>query len=59
VLEARHALLHAERAMVTAIAASRGAEEILNLGRSAYIDPYLVRTLLSVQMPLFPSLRIK
>ncbi len=59
VQEARHALLHAERAVLSATAASRGADEVLNLGKSAYTDPYLVSTLLSIQLPLFPGLKIK
>jgi DNA-binding transcriptional LysR family regulator len=59
VQEARNALLHAERAVLNATAASRGAEDVLNLGRSAYIDPYIVTTLLSIQLPLFPGLKIK
>jgi DNA-binding transcriptional LysR family regulator len=59
VQEARNALLHAERAVLSATAASRGADELLNLGKSAYIDPYLVSTLLSIQLPLFPGLKIK
>jgi len=59
VQEARNALLHAERAVVSATAASHGADEILNLGKSAYIDPFLVTTLLSIQLPLFPGLKIK
>ena len=59
VQEARDALLHAERAVLNATAASRGVDDVLNLGRSAYIDPYLVSTLLSIQLPLFPGLRIK
>ncbi len=36
-----------------------GADEILNLGRSAYTDPFLVSTLLSIRLPLFPGMRIK
>jgi DNA-binding transcriptional LysR family regulator len=59
VQEARHALLHAERAVLSATAASRGADDVLNLGKSAYTDPYLVSTLLSIQLPLFPGLKIK
>lgn len=59
VQEARHALLHDERAVLNARAASRGADEVLNLGKSAYIDPYLVTALLSIQLPLFPGLKIK
>jgi DNA-binding transcriptional LysR family regulator len=59
VQEARDALLHAERAVINAIAASRGADEVLHLGRSTHADPYLVTTLLSIQLPLFPGLKIK
>lgn len=57
--EAREAVLHAERAVLSATAAYRGADEILNIGKSAYTDPYLVSTLLSIQLPLFRGLRIK
>lgn len=59
VQEARHALLHTERAVLTARTASRGADEVLNLGKSAYTDPFLVSALLSIQLPLFPGLKIK
>ncbi len=59
VQEARDALLHTERAVLSATAASRGVEEVLNLGKSLYVDPYLVTTLLSIQLPLFPGLKIK
>lgn len=59
VQEARDALLHAERAVTSATAVSRGAEDILHLGRSVYVDPFLVTTLLSIQLPLFPGLRIR
>ena len=57
--EARHALLHAERAVLKATAASRGVDDVLNVGKSAYIDPFLVSTILSIQLPLFPGLKIK
>jgi len=59
VQEARNALLHAERAVLNATAALRGADEVLNLGKSSYTDPYLVTALLSIQLPLFPGLKIK
>jgi len=59
VQEARDALLHVERAVMKATSASRGAEELLNLGKSLYVDPYLVTTLLSIRLPLFPALKIK
>jgi DNA-binding transcriptional LysR family regulator len=57
--EAREAVLHVERAVLSAKAAFKGADEILNIGKSAYTDPYLVSTLLSIRLPLFPGLRIK
>jgi DNA-binding transcriptional LysR family regulator len=57
--EAREAVLHAERAVLSATAAFRGADEILNVGKSAYTDPYLVSMLLAIRLPLFPGLRIK
>jgi DNA-binding transcriptional LysR family regulator len=57
--EARHAVLHAERAVLNATAASHGAEEILNVGKSAFTDPFLVTTLQSVRLPLYPGLKVK
>jgi DNA-binding transcriptional LysR family regulator len=57
--EAREAILHAERAVLFAKAAFNGADEVLNIGKSAYTDPYLVSALLSIRLPLFPGLRIK
>jgi DNA-binding transcriptional LysR family regulator len=40
-------------------AVSNGADDILNLGKSAYTDPFLVSTLLSVHLPLFPGMKVK
>lgn len=57
--EAREALLHVERAVLVAKATFKGADEILNIGKSPYGDPYLVSTLLSVRLPLFPGLNVK
>ena len=57
--EARVALLHAERAVQAGRAASQDAEAVLNIGRSPYTDPFLVTTLLSIKLPLFPQLRIE
>ncbi len=57
--EAREALLHTERAVIAAKAVFNGADQILNLGKSANTDPFLVSTVLSVRLPLFPGLRIK
>ena len=57
--EARHSVLHAERAVLNARAALHGAEEILNVGKSAFTDPFLVTTLQSVRLPLYPGLKVK
>lgn len=57
--EAREALLHVERAVLSARAAFRGADDVLNIGKSAYTDPYLVSLILSIRLPLFPRLKIK
>jgi len=57
--EARVALLHVERAVQGGRAASQEAEVILNIGRSPYTDPFLVTTLLSIKLPLFPQLKIE
>jgi DNA-binding transcriptional LysR family regulator len=59
VQEAREAVLHTERAVTAATAVFNGADEILNLGKSAYTEPFLVTTLLSIRLPLFPGMRIK
>ena len=56
--EARLTLLHAERAVESGRAANLGAEAVLNVGRSPYTDPFLVTTLLSIKLPLFPQLKI-
>ena len=57
--EARSAVVHAERAVADARAALRGAEDVLHIGRSAYADPYLVATIQSIRLPLYPDLKVK
>jgi DNA-binding transcriptional LysR family regulator len=57
--DARYAVLHTERAVAGARAAMQGADEVLHIGRSVYADPYLVSTIQSIQLSLFPSLKIK
>jgi DNA-binding transcriptional LysR family regulator len=57
--EARLALLYTERAVQGGRAASQDAEVLLNVGRSPYTDPFLVTTLLSIKLPLFPKLKIE
>ena len=57
--EARISVLHCERAVQAARAATHSSETVLNIGRSPYTDPFLISTLLSVRLPLFPKLRVE
>jgi len=57
--DARSAVLYAERAVADAKAAMRGADDVLHIGRSAFADPYLVTAIQSIQLPLFPCLKVK
>jgi DNA-binding transcriptional LysR family regulator len=52
-------VLYAERAIADARAALHGADEVLYIGRSAFADPYLVTAIQSIQLPLFPSLKVR
>jgi DNA-binding transcriptional LysR family regulator len=56
---ARLALLYGERAYQAARAAMQDADVVLHVGRSPYTDPFLISTLLSVNLPRFPHLRIE
>src|SRR5277367_1159976 len=42
VKEAREAVFHAERAVNLARASAQGAQSVINLGKSPYVDPYLI-----------------
>jgi DNA-binding transcriptional LysR family regulator len=55
---ARQSLLNSERAVQAARSAMQEMDVPLHIGRSPNCDPYLVSTLLSVQLPLFPRLKI-
>ena len=57
--DARSAILHVEGAVHGARAAQNGADEVLHIGRSVYADPYLVTAIQSIQLPLFPGLKVK
>jgi DNA-binding transcriptional LysR family regulator len=57
--QARLSLLYAERAFQAARAAMQNADVVLNVGRSPYTDPFLLSTLLSIRLPLFPQLRVE
>src|ERR1700679_901378 len=58
VQQARISLLHGERAVQSARAVMEGMDETFHVGRTPYADPFLVSTLLSIQLPLFPLLKI-
>jgi len=55
---AKLALFHLERAVHLTRASAKGAEVVLNFGSSPYIDPYIVSTVLSIRLPLFPTMRV-
>jgi DNA-binding transcriptional LysR family regulator len=57
--QARLALLYGERAFQAARAVMQDAEVLLNIGKSPYTDPFLTSILLSIQLPLYPHLRIE
>jgi DNA-binding transcriptional LysR family regulator len=57
--EARMCLLHGKRATQAAQSAVRDVDAVLNIGRSPYIDPFLISTLLALRLPLFPQLKIE
>ena len=55
---ARQGVAHIEEAVTAARAAPRGAENVLNVGRSAYTDPWLASVIRSVHLPLYPGIQI-
>lgn len=56
---ARLSLLYSERAMQAARSVMQDLDVPLCIGRSPYTDPFLISTLLAIQLPLFPRLRIE
>lgn len=58
VQQARISLLYGERAAQSARMVIQGMEAIFHVGRTPYADPFFVSTLLSIQLPLFPRLKI-
>jgi DNA-binding transcriptional LysR family regulator len=56
--ESKLALIHQERAVEVARSVAKGADAILNLGQSPFVDPFLTSIVTSVHLPLFPELRI-
>ena len=59
IVEAREVIAHAERSILSARAVIDGPADVLNIGKSSYTDPFLVSALLSIQLPLFPDLKVK
>jgi len=57
--QARLALLYGERAFQAARAVMQNAEVVLTIGKSPYTDPFLTSALLSIELPLYPRLRIE
>jgi len=55
---AKLAVFHLERAVHLTRAAAKGAEVVVNFGSSPYIDPYIVSTILSVRLSLFPTMHV-
>lgn len=59
VQKARLSLLYGERAVQAARSVLQDADVPLYIGKSPYTDPFLISTLLSIELPLFPRLRIE
>jgi DNA-binding transcriptional LysR family regulator len=59
VQQARISLLYGERGVHSARAVMQNVGEIFHVGRTPYADPFLVSTLLSIQLPLYPRLKIE
>ena len=59
VREAREVIFHAERAMNLARSAALGAQSVIHIGKSPYVDPYLISTLSAVTLPLYPGIHIQ
>ncbi len=59
VQQARFSLLYGERAMQSARTVMRETGETFHVRRTPYVDPFLVPKLLSIQLPLYPNLRLE
>jgi DNA-binding transcriptional LysR family regulator len=58
VQQARLSLTYGERAVQAARAVIQGMDDTFHVGRTPYADPFFISTLLSIQLPLFPRLKI-
>ena len=52
-------LYHREQAIQAARLAAKGAEAMLNVGQSPYVDPFLSSVLGSTHLPMHPNLRVQ
>jgi DNA-binding transcriptional LysR family regulator len=59
VQQARLSLLYGERAVQSARAVMQSMDETFHVGRTPYADPFWVSKVLSIQLPLFPNLKIE
>lgn len=57
--KARISLHYAERAFEAARAVEREADNIQHVGRSPYTDPFFITTLLSIELSLYPQMKIQ
>jgi DNA-binding transcriptional LysR family regulator len=56
--EAKLSLAHHQRAIQAARSIANGAEAVLHLGQSPYIDPLLTSIVSTVHLPLIPDLQL-
>ena len=56
--EAEKAIFHRDRAVELARSVARGAETVLNLGESQYLDPLYSAALTAVHLPMHSNLRV-
>jgi DNA-binding transcriptional LysR family regulator len=54
--EAKLSLIHDERAIESGKAANAGIQSHLTIGHSPYLDPMIISTLFSIQLPLYTNL---
>ncbi len=57
--EAKLSLQHQERAIRLSRATKEQAEVVLHVGKSPYTDPFLLTNLLSLRLPLTPTLKVR
>lgn len=57
--KARLSLIYSDRALQAARTVFQEADTLFHVGRSPYIDPFWVSTLLSLKLPLYPRLKLE